>query len=189
MALMLTKYSSLFPWLKVDIWKFVPSGNLTLICWIFLFSCRLIGGTNRIGVQMVNVPFSHSKSLRPSGRDLWAVLMAHCQSNISRRSHLNGLFGKTCRISCSQMAGNFVEGEILNPCTWLLPEFAWQGRGTGFCCARQVLQQTQCSRRDRDSSVLGVFSRLLARKMVELDILWRGKEQRFKSRMKLWAYF
>jgi hypothetical protein len=65
-----TRYSLLFPWLKVDIWKLVPSGNMTLICLVSLFLCRLIGGTYGIGGQMLNVPLLHSESLRPLGRVL-----------------------------------------------------------------------------------------------------------------------
>ncbi len=71
----------------------------------------------RIGGQIVNIPCLHSESLIPYGRDLWVVLMVHCQSGGLRRSCLNGLFGGTCRISHSQSAGNFVKGKILNNCT------------------------------------------------------------------------
>ncbi len=109
------RYSLLFPWPKANIWKLVPSGNLTLICLVSLFLCRSIGGKYRIGGWMVNVPFLHFESLRPLGRDLWAVLTAHWQSGVLRRSCLNGLFGGTHRVSCNQSTGNVMESEILNP--------------------------------------------------------------------------
>jgi hypothetical protein len=59
---------------------------------------------------MNNVPVLHSKYLRYSGKELWVILMVYCQSRVLRRSCLNGLFGGTCRISHSQLAGNSEKG-------------------------------------------------------------------------------
>ncbi len=139
MAMTLTRYSSLFPWQKADIWKLVPSGNLTLICLVSLFSCRLIGGTYGIGVRRV----------RPLGRDLWVTLMANCQRGVSRRRHLNGLFGGTRRISCSQLAGNFAEGKILNPSIESFVGFPNKGGGLVSSALEKILQQTQFLHRER----------------------------------------
>jgi hypothetical protein len=71
-----------------------------------------------IGGQAVNVPFLHSESLKPLGRDLWFILMVHCQSGVSSKRCFNGLLGGTCRISCNLLAGNFAESKILSP--WYL---------------------------------------------------------------------
>ncbi len=77
--------------------------------------CRLIGVTYGIGGQTVNIPFLHSESFSLLGRDLWVVLMAYCQSRVSKKRCLNGLLGRTHRISCNRLAGNFAESKILNP--------------------------------------------------------------------------
>ncbi len=128
-----------------------------------------------IGGQTVNVPLLHSKFFRPSGRDLWILLMAYCQSGDSNNRSLNGLLGRTCRISCNQSAGNFGKSKILNPWYWLLGELAWRGRGTGFQLTRQVLQQTQRLLRECGLRYLSVLSHLLARIGVQINFHARFK--------------
>ncbi len=82
-AMMWTRYSLLFPWSNADIWKLVPSGNLTLICFVSPLSCRSIWGTYRIGGRMVSIPFLHSKSFCPLGGDLWFTL---CHPDLKRET-------------------------------------------------------------------------------------------------------
>jgi hypothetical protein len=57
--------------------------------------------------QTVRVPFLHSESFKPLGRDLRLVLMVYCQSGVSKIRCLNALLGGTRRISHSQSTGNF----------------------------------------------------------------------------------
>ncbi len=44
------------------------------------------------------VPFLHSTFLRPSGGDLWFVLMVNCQSGVSNKVRLKELSGGTHKI-------------------------------------------------------------------------------------------
>jgi hypothetical protein len=92
-----------------------PLGNLTLTCLVSLFSCRSIGGMYGMGGWKVNIPFLHSESFRHLGMDLWVVLMAYCESRVSKKRCFNRLLGGTCKISHNLSAGNFVESKILNP--------------------------------------------------------------------------
>jgi hypothetical protein len=52
-----------------------------------------------MGGQTVRVTFLHSKSFKPLGRDLRFVIIAYCQSGVSKIRCLNELLGRTCRIS------------------------------------------------------------------------------------------
>ena len=70
-----------------------------------------------MGDRTVNVPFSHSESFKPLSGDLRIILMVYFQSRVSNKRCLNRLLGGTRRISHNQMAGNFMESIILNPCT------------------------------------------------------------------------
>jgi hypothetical protein len=79
-----TRYSLLFPYAKVAIWKLVPSGILTLIFSIACLLCRSKGGTYGIGGEATDFPLLHSKFLRPSSGDLRLELMACYQSGVSR---------------------------------------------------------------------------------------------------------
>ncbi len=98
MAMPWTRYSSLFPEPKLGIWNLVPSKSLILICLVFRFLRRSVGGTYGMGGLTGGVPFLHSEFLRPSGGDLRFKLMGYCQSEISNKRHLNELLGGTPRI-------------------------------------------------------------------------------------------
>ncbi len=95
--------------------KLVLSGNLNLICLVSLFSCRSIGGMYGMGGRTVRVPFLHSESFKPLGGDLRFVLMAYCQSGVSKIRRLKELLGWTHRISHNWSSGNFADCKILNP--------------------------------------------------------------------------
>ncbi len=98
---------------------------------------------------MVSIPFLHSESLRPLGRDLGVVLIAYCQSRFLRRRCLNGLFGRTHRVSHNHLAGNFAEGKILNPCIDSLVSIPNEGEGLVSAVPEKLLQQMQCLHGER----------------------------------------
>jgi hypothetical protein len=141
MAMTWTRYSSLFSIPKADIWKLVPSGNLTLIFLVYHFSCRSAGGTYGMGGQMNNFPYLHSKSFNSSGGDLRLELMAPCQSGVSKIRGLNTDLGGTCKIPGRGYAGNFAICKILTFVGGSLVDLPGSREGLVSCAPEQSLQQ------------------------------------------------
>jgi hypothetical protein len=62
---------------------------------------------------------------------------------------MNKLFGKTWRISHSQLAGSFAEGKVLTPCVDSLVSFPNKGKGLVSALLEKLLQQMQSLHRER----------------------------------------
>jgi hypothetical protein len=141
------RYSSLFPYAKVSIWKLVPSGILTLICSVSCLLCRSKGRTYKIGTQTTDFTFLHSELLRPSCGDLRLELMACCQSGVSRMRRLKDNLGGTSWILCRGSARFSAGREILMFVWDSMIDLPGRRSGTGVImsdCCLQGIQPCKC---------------------------------------------